>query len=130
LTQFSHTIVYVADIQRTLSFYELAFGLAVRFVHESGLYAELDTGSTKLALASHALGKVNVPNGFRANVPSEPPAGIVFSLMVEDVPQAFRQAVAAGAQRIAEPKLKSWGQHLACVRDLDGVLIELNKWIG
>jgi uncharacterized glyoxalase superfamily protein PhnB len=130
MTQFSHTILYVADLQRALAFYEQAFALKPRFVHESGQYAELETGSTRLALASLQLGQANLSSGFRTNTLTELPAGIVISLMVDDVPIAFQKAVAAGAQSVAEPDLKPWGQQLACLRDLDGVLIELNKWVG
>jgi uncharacterized glyoxalase superfamily protein PhnB len=49
--KFGYTILYVADVPATVSFYERAFGLARRFVHESNLYAEMETGSTTLAFA-------------------------------------------------------------------------------
>jgi lactoylglutathione lyase len=41
-----YSSVYVADVLATVAFYEKAFGLARRFVHESNLYAEMETGST------------------------------------------------------------------------------------
>ena len=49
-----YTIIYVADVLATVAFYEKAFGLARRFVHESNLYAEMETGSTALAFAGEA----------------------------------------------------------------------------
>ena len=52
--KFGYTIVYVADVAASLAFFERAFGLATRFVHESG-YGELETGATALAFASHEL---------------------------------------------------------------------------
>jgi len=38
-----YTIIYVADVLRSICFYEAAFGLKRRFVHDSNLYGELDT---------------------------------------------------------------------------------------
>lgn len=34
--QLGYTILYVPDVPATLQFYEAAFGLATRFLHESG----------------------------------------------------------------------------------------------
>ena len=39
----------------TLKFYEAAFGLTTRFLHESGDYGELETGSMPLAFSVHHL---------------------------------------------------------------------------
>ena len=49
--QFAYTIVYVADVAASLAFFERAFGLKARFLHESGSYGELDTGAAGTALA-------------------------------------------------------------------------------
>ncbi|MDR6126390.1 catechol 2,3-dioxygenase-like lactoylglutathione lyase family enzyme [Sphingomonas sp. SORGH_AS438] len=46
-----YTSIYVADVLAMIDFYERAFGLKRRFVHESNLYAELNTGETVLAFA-------------------------------------------------------------------------------
>src|SRR3954451_22913451 len=53
--RFGYTIVYVRDVAASVEFYEKAFGLERRLLHESGQYAELETGSTALAFASHEL---------------------------------------------------------------------------
>src|SRR5207237_1408225 len=45
----AYTTLFVPDIEQALAFYETAFGLRRRFVHESGQYAELETGTTALA---------------------------------------------------------------------------------
>ena len=44
--KFGYTILYVPDVPATLRFYEAAFGLKTRFLHEGGDYGELETGST------------------------------------------------------------------------------------
>jgi len=54
-----YTIIYVADVVATVAFYEKAFGLARRFVHESNLYAEMETGSTTLGFAGEAMAEMN-----------------------------------------------------------------------
>ena len=38
-----YTILYVPDVRAALAFYGKAFGLATRFVHESGDWGELET---------------------------------------------------------------------------------------
>ena len=40
--QFGYTIIYVPDVAASLAFFTRAFGLARRFLHESGTYGELD----------------------------------------------------------------------------------------
>jgi predicted enzyme related to lactoylglutathione lyase len=53
--QFGYTILYVDDVASTLAFYEKAFALPTRMLHESGGYGELETGATALAFASRAM---------------------------------------------------------------------------
>jgi lactoylglutathione lyase len=125
-----YTILYVKDVTESVEFYELAFGLQRRFVHESGQYAEMETGATALAFAAVQLAGSNLPDGFRENTLSQPPAGIEIGLVTEDVVAAFAQAVATGAVAVVEPKTKPWGQTVAYVRDLDGILVELCSPIG
>ena len=50
-------IVYVDDPPAAADFYERVFGLAVEFKVPGGEYAQLDTGSTKLAFATYTLGR-------------------------------------------------------------------------
>jgi catechol 2,3-dioxygenase-like lactoylglutathione lyase family enzyme len=68
-----YTILYVKDVPRSVAFYEDAFGLTRRFVHEAGMYAEMDTGATTLSFAANGLAKSNLPGGFQENHPSELP---------------------------------------------------------
>ncbi|MCB9076110.1 MAG: VOC family protein [Anaerolineaceae bacterium] len=123
--KFAYTIIYVPDVAKAAAFYEQAFGLQQRFVHESGQYAEMETGATTLAFALDELAHSNLPGGFRENDPAQPPAGIEVAFTTADVTAAYQQAVAAGAIGLAEPKTKPWGQVVAYVRDLNGVLVEI-----
>ena len=125
--RFGYTIAYVHEVERSVVFYERAFGLKRRFVDESGHYAEMETGETTLAFASNELGHSNLPSGFRENDPAEPPAGVEIAFVAEDVGAAFQSALEAGATKVAEPKMKPWGQTIAYLRDPDGVLVEIGS---
>jgi lactoylglutathione lyase len=125
VVSFAYTILYVEDVAASIAFYETAFGLPRRFIHESGDYGELETGGTALAFAANSLAVTNFPNGFVRNDRANPPAGIEIGLTSDDVAATFAQAVAAGAIALVEPQLKPWGQTVAYVRDRDGILIEI-----
>ncbi len=103
--KFGFTIIYVTDVEATVAFYERAFGLTRRFVHPSG-YAELETGATALAFASHALGAANLPDGYSKTNLGYLPCGVEIAFVTEDVTTAFKRAVDAGAIGMAQPKLK------------------------
>lgn len=125
MVKFAYTILYVKDVLQAVSFYEKAFGLTQRFVHESKQYAEMETGGTTLSFTANELAKSNLPQGFLENDRSNPPAGIEVGFVADDVPAVYVQAIEAGAVAVAEPKVKPWGQTVAYVRDLDGILVEL-----
>jgi lactoylglutathione lyase len=123
--KFGYTILYVADVKRSLEFWERAFGLRRRFLHESGTYAELDTGTTALAFVAQAYVREMLPGGFRAAQNDEAPPPFEVALVTDDVAAALQRAVAAGACHVLQPTKKPWGQTVAYVRDCDGNLVEL-----
>lgn len=123
--KFAYTIVYVDDVARSVSFYEKAFGLRRRSGDEVGDYAEMETGETTLAFASNGLGQSNLPDGFVRNSLANLPAGIELAFIDADVEQAVATALAKGATLVKELEEKPWGQRVAYVRDIDGVLIEI-----
>ncbi|MET3373848.1 catechol 2,3-dioxygenase-like lactoylglutathione lyase family enzyme [Variovorax boronicumulans] len=125
-----YTIVYVPDVAQSLKFFEQAFGLPTRFLHESGTYGELETGETTLAFAAHALGDSNFPGGHVAASDSVQPLGMELGLVTPDVPAAHSRALAAGATQLSAPVTKPWGQVVSYVRCPDGTLVELCSPIG
>ena len=125
-----YTIVYVPDVAQSLAFFETAFGLKRRFLHESGSYGELDTGATTLSFAAHELGDMNFPGGHVRADESPQPLGVEIALVTDDVPGAHRRAVQAGARELAPPVSKPWGQTVSYVRAPDGSLIELCTPVG
>ena len=123
----SYTIFYVSDIKKSVHFYERAFGIKNRFIHESGEYAEMETGNTTLAFSANELAATFFKEGYRKNVPSEKPAGMQIAFEPEDVERAYDSAIKAGATGVSKPELKPWGWMSAFVRDPDGILVELAK---
>ena len=121
--KFGYTILYVKDVEKAVAFYESAFGLKRKFVHESG-YGEMDTGDTKLAFASLDLATSNGVPVVPPN-PEGPPPAVEVAFVTEDVAAAFAVAVQAGAVPVAPPKQKPWGQVVAYARDLNGFLVEI-----
>lgn len=125
--KYSYTILYVKAVVQAVEFYQQAFGLKQRFVHESGQYAEMETETTTLAFAAIDLAKSNLPQGFQENSLSDLPTGIEVGFATEEVAAVFENAVKAGATIVVEPKVKPWGQTVAYVRDLDGILVSINS---
>lgn len=128
--RFGYTILYVDDVPATIDFYERAFGLDRRFVADDATYGELETGETTLAFAQHALAGSSITGGYRSNTLAEPPPGLEIGFVTEDVAAAFERALAAGATALTAPKTKPWGQTVAYVRDLDGMLVEICTPVG
>ncbi|MFO1183343.1 MAG: VOC family protein [Bauldia sp.] len=118
-----YVILYVPDVAAAVAFYEEAFGLKRRFLHESGQYAELETGETALAFAHEDLAATNAP--FRPTRPADEAPAVEVALVTGDVAAAYKRAVAAGATAVAKPKTKPWGQVVSYVRDRNGFLVEI-----
>jgi len=129
---FAYTLLYVPDVAASLAFFDKAFGLKTRFLHESGAYGEVDTGAggTKLAFVDHATARDSVQHDYVAASSSTQPLGMEIAFTVPDVQAAYDRAVAAGARALAAPVTKPWGQTVAYVRCPDGGLVELCTAMG
>jgi uncharacterized glyoxalase superfamily protein PhnB len=113
-----------------VTFYQQAFGLTMRFSNDDNSYAEMETGATTLAFASNELSRSHFAEGFRENKLAELAAGIEIAFVTPDVKGAYAHAVAQGATALAAPVTKPWGQEVAYVRDLNGVLVEIASPMG
>ena len=122
--KFGYTIIYVSNVQQTMDFYTTAFGFQTKFFDESGMYGEMNTGQTTLAFAANGLSEQNGLNIVH-NQLQNPPAGIEIAFVTDDITAGYQKAVDAGAEPLKEPTQKPWGQIVAFVRDINGVLIEL-----
>jgi catechol 2,3-dioxygenase-like lactoylglutathione lyase family enzyme len=128
--RFGYTILYVSDVPASLDFYERALGQRRRFLHESGQYAELDTGDTALALAAHELAAANLPGVYRPADARDSTPAFEVCFVTRDVQRAFDRAITEGAEAVTPPQTKPWGQDVAYVRDPDGNLVELASPAG
>jgi lactoylglutathione lyase len=128
--RFAYAIVYVADVAASLDFFERAFGLRRRFLHESGGYGELETGATALAFAAHEVARANVGSDHVAADASALPLGMEVGLVTDDVVAACARAVATGAKLLQAPITKPWGQTVGYLRCPDGTLVELCTKVG
>jgi lactoylglutathione lyase len=117
LHQLDYTILVVDDLDVALTFYTETLGLSLG--HRSGPYAQLDTGSCRLALyersaMAETLGVAN------ADVPA-----FEIGFKVDDVDAAYHDLIASGARAAVAPTDRPWGQRTAYVCDPDGHLVEL-----
>ncbi len=122
--KFGYTLIYVADVVKTIEFYEKAFGLNRGFLHESHQYGEMDTGYAKLGFVGHETAEAHGFKYEKITRESKPP-GIEIGFVTGDVQAAFERAVRAGAEGVSQPAQKPWGQTVSYVRDLNGVLVEI-----
>ena len=122
--KFGYVILYVQDVEKTVDFYESAFTMTRRFMHESGAYAELETGETVLAFASEDLAS---SHGFQISKtrPDGTAPSFEVAFVTDDVATAHHLALDAGAEEAAPPEVKPWGQTVSYVRDCNGFLIEI-----
>jgi lactoylglutathione lyase len=125
-----YTILYVADVKRSLEFWERAFGFERRMLDDKGMYAELETGATTLSFVAHGYIRDTLPGGFRPAQVDEAPPPFEVALTTDDVAGAVERAVKAGARKVLAPTKKPWGQTVAYVRDSDGNLVELCTPMG
>jgi lactoylglutathione lyase len=123
--KFGYTIVYVPNVVESLTFFERAFGLSRRYLHESNTYGELETGETALAFAEDTPGESYFDGGHIAAHSAAKPLGISISLVTDDVPTAHQRALAEGAKELSPPADKPWGQTVSYVHCPDGTLVEL-----
>ena len=120
-----YTILYVPDVEASLTFFETAFGLTRKFIVPTGDYGELATGETTLSFAHHSLGASHFSKGYIKASDSELPLGMEIALVTSDVAPAHTKAIASGAIEVCAPEKKPWGQVVSYLRSPDGCLIEL-----
>ena len=124
--RFAGPILYVDEVSGVVEFYRRAFGFELRFFDEALGFAELETGDSTLSIASHSLGEMLMPDGYRRPVNGQP-AGVELAFFTRDVPASFAKVIAEGASPIAAPRRMPWGLEVAYVRAPEGTLIGLSE---
>lgn len=124
MIQFKHTILYVADVEKSIQFYEQVFGYACKFITPEKDYGEVNSGETVISFAVHALAKTNLSEGYQESKVEGKPFGIELGFITEDVETLFAKALEHGAVKLEDPVQKPWGQTVAYAKDPDGFLLE------
>jgi lactoylglutathione lyase len=119
------TILYVPDVEATVTFYEQAFGLRRSFVTDTREYGELKTGTTRLAFAQNEFVKGLTSVLFEAAQLDKSAPPIELGIVTQAVEALYQRAIQAGAIPVKEPEQKPWGQIVGYVRDLNGFLVEI-----
>ena len=125
MIKYGYTIIYVEDVEKTIAFYEAAFGFERKFLTPEKDYGELISGETTLAFASLELGDSNFEKGFTPQRTDTSPIGIELAFVTETIEEDFQKAIKAGATEYEMIKSKPWGQKVGYLRDINGVLLEL-----
>lgn len=117
----NYVIIYVDDAVKATEFYQKAFGLKTRFIHESNMYAKMETGETVLAFANNEMLKMNI------NIDAQKGLKNCFEIAFStaNIIKAFETAIQNGAKELKRPEEKSWGQSVAYVQDMFGTIIEI-----
>ncbi|MEW5855168.1 MAG: VOC family protein [Myxococcota bacterium] len=116
-----YIVLIVADLDVALRFYVDRLGLPLK--HRSGGFAQLDTGTTRLALYTREAMADTLGRPLRAPDPAAPAFELGFK--VPDVDAAFAELVGKGVTPVMPPTDRPWGQRTAYVQDPDGNLVEL-----
>ncbi|MGO9107886.1 MAG: glyoxalase superfamily protein [Thermoguttaceae bacterium] len=120
MVEFSHAIVSVSDMARSVAFYHDLLGLPVRF--ESVKWAEFETPGSTLAL--HL---ADVPSNAAAISTDAIPAGVCqLGFTVDDLDAFHEKMIAKGVRYLQPPEEEDFGGRLAGYADPDG----LPFWVG
>ena len=124
MTSYGYTILYVENVEETLTFYTKAFGFAQKLITPEKDYGELETGGTILAFASYSVAEFN-GIALEKIKPNALPFPFEITFVTDEVESTWEQAVAAGAEIVKEPTQKPWGQIVGYLRDVNGFLVEV-----
>lgn len=122
-SRLAYSILYVADLERSIRFYRDVIGLPFRFSNES--YAEFATEGAKFSLFARS----DLPRLIGREVPADevpwPQGEVVF--FVDDVDAEYERLVGLGVTVLASPTDRPWGERTLHVADPDGNVVELTR---
>jgi len=119
MPQFSHAIIFVSDMARSIAFYRDVLGLPLRF--ETPEWTEFDTPGSTLAL--HLADDSSSATSRQNSIP----AGICnLGFTVEDIDAFHHEMIAKGVTCLQPPEVEDFGGKLAGYADPD----ELPFWVN
>ncbi|MEH7401361.1 VOC family protein [Gottfriedia acidiceleris] len=116
-----YLILYVSNLEKSLTFYTESLGLPIRGNH--GTYVELDTDNTVLAMIER--GNVQELTGLSYKSTEASSQTFEIGFVTDDVHSTIEDLRTKGVNIIKEPITKPWGQTVAYVADPDGHFIEI-----
>jgi uncharacterized glyoxalase superfamily protein PhnB len=126
--QLRYTGIFVSDVAATVSFYERAFGLNLRYLHPSGGYAEMDTGATLLCFVGESFidgAKLLGDRSFHANSRLAAASGAQIAFVSHNLSADWNRALQGGAEVVCAPEAKPRGQTVGYLSDLNGFIVEI-----
>jgi lactoylglutathione lyase len=123
LARLAYSILFVADLERSVRFYRDTIGLPFRFATES--YAEFATEGAKFGLYA----RPHLPELIGRSVPTEAvpwPQGEV-AFFIDDPDAEHERLRRAGVHVLAPPTDRPWGERTLHLADPDGNVIELTR---
>ena len=128
--KFGYMLFYVADVEKSLEFFEGALGLARKFynIENDQAYGELESGATTIGFISFALAKAQGIE-FSKPDPRRPAPACDIGFVTENVKEAYDRAIDHGTVPIHAPEQKPWGQTVSYVRDPNGFLVSINSQV-
>ena len=125
--RFAFTILYVENVAVTVAIWQAAFGLDVDYLHDDKIYAELNTGETKLCFAELEFGRSHFEDASTRAMFDRVPSRFEIGLVTNDVQAQYAQAISAGMVEVRSPFTQPWGRVVAWLQDPNGILIELSS---
>jgi lactoylglutathione lyase len=122
-SRLGYSILFAADLERSIRFYRDVIGLPFKFSNES--YAEFATEGAKFGLFARG----HLPELLGREVPSDPvpwPQGEV-AFFVDDPDAEHERLAAARVEVLAPPTDRPWGERTLHVADPDGNVVELTR---
>ncbi|HEX2232337.1 MAG TPA: VOC family protein [Thermoleophilaceae bacterium] len=122
-SRLAYSILFAADLERSIRFYRDVIGLPFKFSNES--YAEFATEGAKFALFARG----HLPELIGRELPPDRvpwPQGEV-AFFVDDPDVEHERLTAAGVEVLAPPTDRPWGERTLHVADPDGNVVELTR---
>lgn len=125
--KFAYTIIYVENVPMTVEQWSSCLGFELSYLHEDQIYAELISGETTIAFAQIEFGRSHFDDADTQAIFDRPLGRFEIGLCTDDVSTAYRHAIEHGMNAAKPPMTQPWGQEVAWIVDLNGILVELSS---
>ncbi len=121
------TILAVANVARSVTFYEERLGFAVEATYDDPPYATLSRAGTRLSLAEQGHASPDRPGVTMVAPPDPGRVPVVLVIEVADARAVHEALVAEDVRLLADPYAPPWGGLRFFVVDPDGYLVEIEQ---